>query len=70
VIYSTSFFFFLLSYSSHLLPRRRRMYDLEIVQHPEVSAEFGSAALSRLPLAPPPIARLIIRGNRDHVIEP
>ncbi|KAH9066627.1 velvet factor-domain-containing protein [Lactarius vividus] len=44
-------------------------YYLEIIQQPEVSAAFGSAALSRLPLAPPLVAQLIIRDNRGNVIE-
>ena len=52
-----------------LLTYRRRTYYLEVIQQPEVSAEFGSAALSRLPLAPPLVAQLIIRDNRGNVIE-
>jgi hypothetical protein len=42
---------------------------LEVIQQPEVSAEFGSAALSRLPLAPPLVAQLTIRDSRGNVIE-
>ena len=47
-----------------------RIYYLEVIQQPEVSAEFGSAALSRLPLAPPLVAQLIIRDSSSgNVIE-
>ncbi|KAH9000262.1 velvet factor-domain-containing protein [Lactarius akahatsu] len=49
--------------------RETKTYYLEIIQQPEVSAAFGSAALSRLPLAPPLVAQLIIRDNRGNVIE-
>jgi hypothetical protein len=52
-----------------LLTRHYRTYYLEIIQQPEVSAEFGSAALSRLPLAPPLVAQLIIRDSLGNVIE-
>jgi Velvet factor len=52
-----------------LLTRYCRTYYLEVVQQPEVSAEFGTAALSRLPLAPPLVAQLIIRDSRGNVIE-
>ncbi|KAI0044527.1 hypothetical protein FA95DRAFT_253740 [Auriscalpium vulgare] len=46
-----------------------RNYSLEIVQQPEVSAEFGGQALSRLPLAPPLVAQLVVRDSRGHVVE-
>ncbi|THH19447.1 hypothetical protein EW146_g1720 [Bondarzewia mesenterica] len=46
-----------------------RTYHLEIIQQPETSAEFGSAALSRLPLSPPLIVQLVIRDFRGNVIE-
>ncbi|KAI9440504.1 velvet factor-domain-containing protein [Lactarius indigo] len=49
--------------------RETKTYYLEVIQQPEVSAAFGSAALSRLPLAPPLVAQLIIRDNRGNVIE-
>ncbi|KAI0295998.1 velvet factor-domain-containing protein [Russula brevipes] len=49
--------------------RGTRIYYLEVIQQPEVSAEFGSAALSRLPLAPPLVAQLIIRDSNGNVIE-
>lgn len=58
-----------LSYCLVLLTYRCRTYHLEVIQQPEVSAEFGSAALSRLPLAPPLVAQLIIRDSRGNVIE-
>ncbi|KAI0343124.1 hypothetical protein BDW22DRAFT_1233527 [Trametopsis cervina] len=40
-----------------------RLYHLEIVQHPLKAAEFGSAPLTRLPLAPPLIAQLHYRDR-------
>lgn len=46
-----------------------RTYHLEIIQQPEMSAEFGSAALSRLPLSPPLIVQLIIRDLRGNIVE-
>jgi hypothetical protein len=52
-----------------LTDRCSRTYHLEVIQHPEVSAEFGSAVLSRLPLAPPLVAQLIVRDSRGNVIE-
>ncbi len=40
-----------------------RTYTLKIVQHPDRGAEFcGASALSRLPLTPPLIAELGVRG--------
>lgn len=47
------------------LAQRRRSYSIEIVQHPVKTAEFGDTTLTRLPLAPPLIARLIISGVSD-----
>ncbi|EIM80502.1 uncharacterized protein STEHIDRAFT_126028 [Stereum hirsutum FP-91666 SS1] len=46
-----------------------RTYHLEVVQQPETTAEFGAAALSRLPIAPPLFVQLIIRDFRGNVIE-
>ncbi|TFY74827.1 hypothetical protein EWM64_g9186 [Hericium alpestre] len=46
-----------------------RIYHLEIVQQPETSAEFGTAALSRLPLAPPLVVQLIIRDGRGNILD-
>ncbi|KAI0644194.1 velvet factor-domain-containing protein [Trametes meyenii] len=40
-----------------------RTYRLEIVQHPDRTAEFGSSVLTRLPLAPPLIAQLVMRDS-------
>lgn len=48
--------------TSHQLSQNR-LYQLEIVQHPLKTAEFGSSTLTRLPLAPPLIAQLHIRGQ-------
>ncbi|KAG9124617.1 hypothetical protein FRC07_010913 [Ceratobasidium sp. 392] len=47
-----------------------RTYYLEVVQSPERTAEFGNAALSRLPLAPPLVVQLIVRnrsGTEIHI---
>ncbi|VDC06505.1 unnamed protein product [Peniophora sp. CBMAI 1063] len=46
-----------------------RRYQLEVVQQPEVTAEFGSNALSRLPLSPPLVARLSICDDRRSNID-
>ncbi|KAI0080210.1 hypothetical protein K474DRAFT_1638264 [Panus rudis PR-1116 ss-1] len=40
-----------------------KSYRLEIVQHPLKCAEFGHSTLTRLPLAPPLIVQLHIRGQ-------
>lgn len=49
---------------SALVPgSQNRSYHLEIVQHPVKTAEFRSSTLTRLPLAPPLIAQLHIRGQ-------
>ncbi|KAH9840213.1 velvet factor, partial [Rhodofomes roseus] len=42
-----------------------RSYSIEIVQHPVKTAEFGDATLTRLPLAPPLIARLVVPDHSD-----
>jgi hypothetical protein len=47
-----------------------RSYHLEVVQHPQKTAEFGSAILSRLPLTPPIIVQLIIRDQTGNVVFP
>ncbi|PPQ79685.1 hypothetical protein CVT25_003259, partial [Psilocybe cyanescens] len=55
--------------SSLLADPHTRTYDLEIVQHPLRTAEFGAAYLSRVPLTPPTIARLTVRdSSRNSVI--
>ena len=47
-----------------------RSYSIEIVQHPVKQAEFGDTTLTRLPLAPPLIARLVVTGvSEAEVIE-
>ena len=46
-----------------------RTYRLEVVQHPERSAEFGSATLSRLPLSPPLIVQLRVRDQAGATIK-
>ncbi|KAI6125402.1 hypothetical protein EDD16DRAFT_457288 [Pisolithus croceorrhizus] len=40
-------------HSSFIHDSQTRTYELDVVQHPQRTAEFGSATLSRLPLAPP-----------------
>ncbi|KAG8958238.1 hypothetical protein FRC03_009312 [Tulasnella sp. 419] len=46
-----------------------RRYHLEVVQHPERTAEIGSAAvLSRIPLSPPLIVRVTVQDPRGAVI--
>lgn len=47
-----------------------RSYELEIVQHPLRTAEFGMANLSRLPLTPPIIARLTIKDPSGNSFVP
>ncbi|PAV20118.1 velvet [Pyrrhoderma noxium] len=49
---------------------RGRTYTLEVEQHPERTAEFGPAELSRLPLAPAPIVKLTIRDHTGSTIDP
>ncbi|EJD07564.1 uncharacterized protein FOMMEDRAFT_130722 [Fomitiporia mediterranea MF3/22] len=49
---------------------RGRTYHLEVEQHPERTAEFGPAVLSRLPLAPAPIVKLTIRDHTGSPIDP
>ncbi|OSD02959.1 hypothetical protein PYCCODRAFT_276499 [Trametes coccinea BRFM310] len=45
-----------------------RTYRLEIVQHPDRTAEFGNSALTRLPLAPPLIAQLVLRDPSGRTV--
>lgn len=47
-----------------------RSYQLEVIQHPEKTAEFRNAHLSRLPLNPPLIARLIVRDSSGNLVIP
>ncbi|KAH8116409.1 velvet factor-domain-containing protein [Phellopilus nigrolimitatus] len=59
-------------YAMHGSPpdTRGRTYQLEVEQHPERTAEFGPAMLSRLPLAPAPIVKLTIRDHTGSPIDP
>ncbi|RDX48236.1 hypothetical protein OH76DRAFT_1353006, partial [Lentinus brumalis] len=45
-----------------------RTFRLEIVQHPDRTAEFGASTLTRLPLAPPLIAQLVMRDSAGRII--
>ena len=47
-----------------------RSYHLEIVQHPQRTAEFGYSSLSRLPITPPIIARLTVRDPCGNAFVP
>ncbi|KIY70774.1 hypothetical protein CYLTODRAFT_429820 [Cylindrobasidium torrendii FP15055 ss-10] len=47
-----------------------RSYQLEVIQHPEKTAEFRNAHLSRLPLNPPLIVRLIVRDTSGNLVMP
>ncbi|KAG6381578.1 hypothetical protein JVT61DRAFT_172 [Boletus reticuloceps] len=47
-----------------------RSYHLDVVQHPQRTAEFGSASLSRLPLGPAIIVQLIVRDRFGNLIIP
>lgn len=48
--------------------RRSRSFRLEIVQHPDRTAEFGASTLTRLPLAPPLIAQLVMRDAEERSV--
>ncbi|KAJ7746889.1 velvet factor-domain-containing protein, partial [Mycena maculata] len=47
-----------------------RSYQLNVVQHPQKTAEFGHARLSRLPLTPPMVVQLIVRDANGNSIVP
>ena len=48
-----------------------RTYQLEVIQHPLRTAEFGSASsLSRLPLTPPIVVQLTVRDGTGHSVFP
>ncbi|KAJ7257922.1 velvet factor-domain-containing protein [Mycena haematopus] len=51
-------------------PRNRRSYQLNVVQHPQKTAEFGYASLSRLPLTPPMVVQLTVRDTNGNSIVP
>ncbi|KIM56495.1 hypothetical protein SCLCIDRAFT_1220300 [Scleroderma citrinum Foug A] len=55
---------------SFLNESQTRTYVLDVVQHPQRTAEFGSATLSRLPLAPPIVVQLIVRDRFGNSIIP
>jgi len=59
-----------LGFSSFIYDSQTRSYHLDVVQHPQRTAEFGSASLSRLPLAPPIVVQLIVRDRFGNVIIP
>jgi hypothetical protein len=47
-----------------------RSYQLNVVQHPQKTAEFGYASLSRLPLTPPTVVQLTVRDSNGNSIVP
>ncbi|KAJ7877304.1 velvet factor [Mycena leptocephala] len=50
---------------------QRRSYQLNVVQHPQKTTEFGYAAnLSRLPLTPAMVVRLTVRDANGNSIVP
>ncbi|KAL4072986.1 velvet factor-domain-containing protein [Scleroderma yunnanense] len=55
---------------SFLNETQTRTYELDVVQHPQRTAEFGSATLSRLPLAPPIVVQLTVRDRFGHSFIP
>ncbi|KAG1869499.1 velvet factor-domain-containing protein [Suillus subluteus] len=57
-------------HSSFLNDGQTRSYHLDVVQHPQRTAEFGSASLSRLPLAPPVVVQLTVRDRFGNSIIP
>ncbi|KIJ20832.1 hypothetical protein PAXINDRAFT_165674 [Paxillus involutus ATCC 200175] len=57
-------------HSSFLNDSQTRSYHLDVVQHPQRTAEFGSASLSRLPLAPPVVVQLIVRDRFGNTVIP
>ncbi|EIW79198.1 hypothetical protein CONPUDRAFT_138355 [Coniophora puteana RWD-64-598 SS2] len=56
--------------SSFLNDSQTRSYELDVVQHPQRTAEFGSATLSRLPLSPPIVVQLIVKDRFGNSIIP
>ncbi|KAF8141657.1 velvet factor-domain-containing protein [Boletus edulis] len=56
--------------SSFVHDSQTRSYHLDVVQHPQRTAEFGSASLSRLPLGPAIIVQLIVRDRFGNLIIP
>ncbi|THU91501.1 hypothetical protein K435DRAFT_727147 [Dendrothele bispora CBS 962.96] len=56
--------------SSLLSDSRAVSYHLEVVQQPQKTAEFRNAPLSRLPVTPPVIVRLVIRDPSGNPVVP
>ncbi|KAI8974537.1 velvet factor-domain-containing protein [Trametes punicea] len=54
--------------ASEISSDQPRTYRLEIVQHPDRTAEFANSALTRLPLAPPLIAQLVMRDPSGRTV--
>jgi len=59
-----------LQVSSLVANPRSRSYQLNVVQHPQKTAEFGYANLSRLPLTPPTVVQLTVRDSHGNSIVP
>ncbi|KAJ7035664.1 velvet factor-domain-containing protein [Mycena alexandri] len=59
-----------LQVSSLLTDPRNRSYQLNVVQNPQKTAEFGYANLSRLPLTPPMVVQLTVRDATGNSIVP
>ncbi|KAL4267238.1 Velvet domain-containing protein [Pleurotus pulmonarius] len=60
----------LIQVSSLLADSNTWSYRLEVVQHPQKTADFGSASLSRLPLTPPIVVQLIVKDPSGNSIIP
>lgn len=56
--------------SSLLSESYTRTYQLQVVQQPLKTAEFRNASLSRLPLTPPLVARLVVRDPSGNPVIP
>ncbi|KAJ7623454.1 velvet factor-domain-containing protein [Roridomyces roridus] len=59
-----------LQLSSLLAENQNRSYQLNVVQHPQKTAEFGHARLSRLPLTPPLVVQMTVRDANGNSIVP
>ncbi|TFK25595.1 hypothetical protein FA15DRAFT_617357 [Coprinopsis marcescibilis] len=56
--------------SSLLADPHLRSYRLEVVQQPQCAAEFGLANLSRLPITPPVVVKLVIKDPSGNTVVP
>lgn len=56
--------------ASLLADPQTRSYHLEVVQHPQKTAEFGHSNLSRLPITPPIIVQLTVRDPSGNSVVP